>query len=93
MTTIRVRTWGRLGIGTIAVRVADGEAVADAVARSITRRTGLAWCGGPRSDGTALDDSGRPASYHWCGTLGRPCAGGGWTPEGAVWFAIPAVTP
>ncbi len=66
-----------------------GESRLEAVARSIERRTGLVWCGGPRSDGSAVE-RGRVTAHHYAGTLGSPCDGGGWTPRAELWFSIPA---
>lgn len=89
---IEIQAWGR-GRGIDAL---DGYAMRheyespnEAVARSIARRTGLQWCGGPRSDGCVLD-RGEAQAYHFSGTLGEPCPGGGWTPRVDVWFAIGA---
>lgn len=61
------------------------ESASEAVARSIARRTGLVWCGGPRSDGIA---DGGAGDAHFVGTLGSPAHGGGWTPRMEVWFSI-----
>ncbi len=67
----------------------DHETNADAVERSIARRTGLEWCGGPRSDGLAVHGDVVTAA-HYAGTLGRPCFGGGWSPVADVWFSVPS---
>jgi hypothetical protein len=55
------------------VRCAEGESPDAAIARSIERRTSLSVCGGPRADGQG-----------WAMTLGRPVAGGGYSPVAEV---------
>lgn len=90
MTSIRIGTWGTAGLGTITVRVRDGEPIMDAVQRSVARRTGYAvvTC---RSDGTELD-CGRPVAQHHQMTLGSPVPrrlGGGWNVEGEIWVSVP----
>lgn len=87
---IHVSTWGKRGIGTIAVRCKEPgyHAVLDAVVRSICRRTGLAMCAGPCGQGTSLRN-GKPESEHYSATLGRPCRLGGYNVVGEIWFAIP----
>lgn len=84
-----MQTWGKLGLGEIRVRIQNWQYSEEAVAASISRRLGLVWCGGPRNEGTALN-RGRPESHHYAGTLGKPCRGGGYTPKGEIWFAIPS---
>ena len=66
----------------------DGDELG-AVSRSIERRLGLQWCGGPRHDGFSVE-CGVKTQAIYVGTLGTPCkrSGGGWNPEGEIWFAI-----
>ena len=89
MKTITVSTWGKMGIGKIRVRRDVCGFDVDAVRKSIERRTGLSFCGGPRHDGTSLDGRGQPESRHYQGTLGRHLRTGGYSVEGELWFAIP----
>ncbi len=88
MRKVSFQSWGSAapGNGYILLDIEGHESVSDVIARSIERRTGLQWCGGPRSDGRAVS-AGETESYHFTGTLGRPCPGGGWTPEGECWFS------
>lgn len=94
-TRIEISTWGRIpeymraALEGYALRDDGFESSYEAVARSICRRTGLVWCGGPRSEGSACG-GGRVTSHHYAGTLGSRCYGGGWTPEAEVWFSIEA---
>jgi hypothetical protein len=94
MKTIKISTWGKMGLGTITVRVpSDGYTTeCQAIASSIERRTGLSFCGGPRNEGASMDSHGRPESTHYQGTLGRPCRTGGYSVEGEIWFAVPVCT-
>jgi hypothetical protein len=92
---IEVATWGRFGshdpLGTIRVRIDPHTfSVPHATAESIARRLRLAVASGPRDEGTAIE-RGAPVSHHYAVTLGRPCRGGGYTPEAEVWFAVPVV--
>jgi hypothetical protein len=92
--TIRVRTWGRWGrhdpLGVIRVRVEEGDVdTAHAAARTIGQRLGLEVCAGPRYEGTALDERGRPAADHWAVMLGRRSGAAGFVPEAEVRFAVP----
>lgn len=86
--TIKVSTWGRRGLGTITVRVEEGESRREAAARSIARRTGLtvATC---QSQGTAMVGN-KAESHHFQMTLGRHQRTGGYSVEGEIWMAIPA---
>ena len=70
MSAARVQTWGRAGIGTITVRVRDGERAADAACRSLARRHGLSVAGGPCPQGTAVE-RGVSVADHYSATLGR----------------------
>ena len=88
---VRIATWGRRGLGTIAVRVEAGEPPIDAAPRGIDRRTGLQVCG-CRSDSVAPALGSHPEAAHYQITLGRPLPrrlGGGWSVEGELWAAIP----
>jgi len=88
---INFSRWGRklsgLAFATYAV-AQDGESPIDAVVRSVERTTGLQVCGGPRSDGYAVE-RGHKTAAHYQMTLGRPCRGGGWSPEAELWVSIP----
>ena len=82
--------WGaasKLGLSGGKVRVAAGQSAIARVVARLERDSGLVCCGGPRSEGTALE-RGRPVADHWAVTLGQRCHGGGFTPEGEVWIAI-----
>ncbi len=81
------------GVGAKKLRLEDGYAMRedyqagiDAVARSLERRTGLVCCAGPRDEGI---EKGKDPRRHYSLTLGRPVRGGGYCPEGEVWFGIP----
>ena len=78
---------GELRLAEYAMR-RPGESPSEAVARSIARTTGLAWCGRVRSEGYGLT-RGVVDSAHYAGTVGEPCSGGGWTPVAEIWFSIP----
>ena len=65
----------------------EWEQPIEAVIRSMERKSGMQRCGGPCNQGTALE-RGIPISRHWSLTMGRPCKGGGWTPEAEVWVSI-----
>lgn len=86
--TVKVRTWGQAAIGDFTVRYLEGEK-AEAVARSIARRTRLSVVTF-RHDGTAID-KGVATAHHYQITLGRPCQKGGWTVEGELWCAVPVL--
>ncbi len=83
--------WGNTkGLTIPAYAMADLNGIesrAGRVAAAIARRNGLEVVT-LRSDGTALD-KGQPSAFHYQTTLGRPCPGGGWTPEAELWFSIP----
>jgi len=82
MRTITVSTWGKMGLGEIRVRVDEYASESQSAARSIERRTGLEFCGGPRHDGTSQ------GSCHYHGTLGEHLRTGGYSVVGEIWFAI-----
>jgi len=88
---ILFETWGvghtKLQIPAYAM-ANDIEAKSARVAQSIARANGLLVIT-VRSDGTALDNKGRPESNHFQTTLGVPCRGGGFTPKAQLWFSIP----
>lgn len=93
--TILVSGWGkgaqRHNLGSFTVRRREEDySDAEAVARSVARRTGLSVCT-CRWDGTALSN-GRPESNHYQMTLGRPVSrrlGGGYSVDSELWVAIP----
>lgn len=85
---VHFQSWGTGAPGDGYAIERDAEGAVRAVVRSLERRTGLSVCAGPRSEGTALEQ-GEPSENHYAVTLGRPCRGGGWTPEAEVWFSIP----
>jgi len=88
MKTIKIYTWGESGLGRFSVRVPDGDSDIESVIRSIERRSGHKICGGPCPQGTSLSD-GKPESRHYSAPLGDPCAGGGYSVEGEIYFSIP----
>jgi hypothetical protein len=63
-------------------------AIERTVAESIARRLRLEVAT-LRSD-LIVRERGRMVSYQFVTTLGRPCKGGGWPPEGEVWFRVAA---
>ena len=87
--------WGNtkgLVIPAYAMADPDGiESRAARVAAAIARKNGLEVIT-MRGDGTALTN-GEPSSNHYQTTLGKPCPGGGWTPEAELWFSIPVEVP
>jgi hypothetical protein len=89
MARVYYRTWGSAAPqdGYVLVTDGDNDVVGKVVAK-IMRDSRLVCCAGPRSDGTRLE-RGEPVEHHYQITLGKPCPGGGWTPEGEVWFSIP----
>ncbi len=88
---INFTAWGNTkGLTIPAYAMADPDEIdspAARVASSIARKNGLEEVT-LRSDGTALS-KGKPESHHYQTTLGKPCPGGGWTPEAELWFSIP----
>lgn len=82
---------GRLGLVPGAFRVrrtgSDFTDVA-AVVRSVERRTRLRVCGGPCSQGTALDGRGHSTAHQYSMTLGRPCRTGGYSVVAELWVSI-----
>ena len=75
---------GEMGLGQIRVRRDEWGFQMDAVRRSIERRTGLKFCGGPRYHG------GDASGSHYSGTLGRHLgAGNGFSVVGEIWFCVP----
>ena len=92
---IHFSAWGKradeLDLPAYAMRRDDGygddiEAVCRAIER--TTRLDVVTC---RPDGTSLS-KGKSDARHYQMTLGRPCPGGGWTPEAEIWVAIPYQT-
>jgi len=91
MRTFSVWGWGsaaKLGLTDGKVRVAEGERPIDKVVARLQRDSGLVCCAGPRDEGVNLEDD-VVVSRQWVLTSGRPCRGGGFTPEGEVWVSIP----
>lgn len=89
MNRVDIEAWGPRDHWVFQEKLLDGYAIVkgdetkkEAVMRSIERRTGLVWCSRVRSDGGYGDE------YHYVGTLGRACSGGGFTPSVQVWFSI-----
>ncbi len=90
---IHFTAWGvsypKLRLPAYAMRPSDkiygGER--EWVCRAIERKTGLhvVTC---RPDGVSQCKD-LPDSRHYQLTLGRPCRGGGWSPEAELWVAIP----
>lgn len=85
MSTRTIVLWGK---GLDAVGLPREITVRGDVTTSLERRTGLVICGGPRSEGVALN-AGKPSARHYACTLGSPCRGGGWTPRAEVWWSEP----
>ena len=90
---IDFQSWGRAapGDGYVLYDADRHLSIAEAIASSIERRTGLVWCGGPRSDGQSFGSE--PVALHFTGTLGRPCPGGGYTPQGDCWYSFARTRP
>lgn len=89
LNRVDIEAWGPRDHWVFQQKLLDGYAIVkvgetkkEAVMRSIERRTGLVWCSRVRSDGSYGDE------YHYVGTLGRACSGGGFTPSVQVWFSI-----
>jgi len=87
--TIKVSTWGKLGLGHITVRVRDGETGCEAAVRSIERRTRLAHFGGPCPQGSSVS-SGTITDSQYSMTLGVPARPTGISVRGEIWFSVPA---
>lgn len=93
MTRVTYSSWGEQGSAvTPAYAVQkDHETRIEAVKRAIGRASKLTVCA-CSSQGTSLDNKGRPESRHYQITLGRAVPrrlGGGCSVEGSVWVAIP----
>lgn len=67
----------------------EDETPADAVMRTIARRTGLAWATRARCD-CEVQEAGRVVATHYSATLGRWPTLAGFTPVTQVWFSVPA---
>lgn len=82
-------TWARdHELPAYAVADSDGiESDAARVAAAIARRAGLHVVT-MRPDCSRLE-GGVVVGDQYQITLGRPCPGGGWTPEGEVWIDVP----
>ena len=92
VTTIEVDCWGRTNLPeTFYVRVQDGETFADAVQRSIARRTRCDVYTF-RHDGVSLNGRGEPCSAHYQFSLTRPSRYGGANVHGEGWVSLPMDT-
>ena len=95
MTRIKLAVWGLTGPDAGRHRVQatgyaiqqEGETPADAVVRSIARRTGLARVTGPLPE-YEVQERGKVVEVHYSAILGRRCGDGG-TPVTGVWFSVP----
>lgn len=91
MARIYFDAWGRgdFEVPAYAVQTDDGYSTPlSAVVGALARKNRMECCGGPQSQGTALDRHGNPDANHYSLTLGRPCPGGGYTPVYEIWVSI-----
>lgn len=82
---IEFTSWGPGNVGDVyALRTNEFDSDLEFVQRSIERRSGCYFGGGPRSDGREVDRDGNVITHTYQGTL---CHGDGIV-DGEIWFTI-----